>query len=269
VIVAFWRAVRGFYNHRGFFLAAGLSFYFLICLMPLLLLFVSVMGFVLTSEAATQVVLGQLSQVVPVYQTELQELLERIIATRKLSGVLGTLILLLFSTQLFASLRMVTNDIFTVRRGRGLFRGMLWDLLMVFVMGGLFLGSIVITDLFFWLRTFVLTPAQMPPHWIQWAFMAMGLGFGMALFFVTYRYFPNRKVNVKAALAGAALGSALWEVAKQVFRWYIVTMGVYDQIYGPLGVLVALSMFVYYSGLVIILGAEYTAALEARWRSRA
>ena len=36
----------------------------------------------------------------------------------------------------------------------------------------------------------------------------------------------------------------------------------YDQIYGPLGVLVAFVMFVYYSAIVFILGAEYVGALE-------
>jgi membrane protein len=268
VLVSLWRALKGFYAHRGLFLAAGLSFYFLICLIPLLLFVVSVFGFVLTSEAATRVVLNQLGQIVPIYKRELHDLLERIIATRKLSGLLGTLTLLVFSTQLFAALRMVMNDIFGVRKGRGLVRGMLYDLLMVFVMGALLLASIVITDLFFWLRTFVLTPAQMPRAWIRWMFQLMGLGFSTGLFFVTYRYFPNRQVPVAAALAGAALAAALWEAAKQFFRWYILSVGVYDQIYGPLGVLVALSMFAYYSGIVVILGAEYAAALEARWRRR-
>ena len=44
MIVALWKALRGFYAHGGFFLAAGLSFYFLICLIPLLFLFVSLSG---------------------------------------------------------------------------------------------------------------------------------------------------------------------------------------------------------------------------------
>ena len=53
----------------------------------------------------------------------------------------------------------------------------------------------------------------------------------------------------------------LWEAAKQLFRWYILSVGVYDRIYGPLGALVALSMFAYYSGIVFVLGAEFAAAL--------
>jgi uncharacterized BrkB/YihY/UPF0761 family membrane protein len=43
-------------------------------------------------------------------------------------------------------------------------------------------------------------------------------------------------------------------------------VGLYDQIYGPLGVLVAFVMFVYYSAVVFVLGAAYVAVLDARRR---
>jgi membrane protein len=265
VIVAFWTAVKGFRQDTGFFLAAGLSFYFLVCLVPMLFLFVSFMGYVLTSEAATSAVLGQLSQFVPVYKKELAETLTSLIATRKTSGAIGTVILLFFSTQLFACLRLIMNVVFEERQGHGFFRGMLLDVVMLFVIGVLFLASIVITDVFFWMRAFF-TPAQLPRQWFRYATVALALGFNTLLFYVIYRYFPARRVKMGAALAGAILASLLWEGAKQVFRWYIMSIGVYDQIYGTLGFLVGLTMFVYYSGIVLVLGAEYTAAVEARWR---
>lgn len=268
MIVAFWKALRGFAAHRGLFMAAGLSFYLLICLIPMLFLVVSALGFVLSGEAATQAVLNQLSQIMPVYRKELSDALARIIATRNLSGLLGTAILLLFSTQLFGSLRLVMNEIFGVKRGRGFLRGMLSDILMLFVMGALFLASIGIMDLFFWLKTFVLAPALMPRQWIRSMAVGLSLGLDAGLFFVAYRYFPARPVLAGAALAGALLAAVLWEIAKQMFRWYILAVGVYDQIYGPLGALVALAMFAYYTGVVLLLGAEYAAALEAWRRSR-
>lgn len=266
MIVAFWDALKGFRHDNGLFLAAGVSFYFLVCLVPMLFLFVSVMGYILTSEAATSAVLSQLSQIVPVYKKELAETLMGLIATRKTSGVIGTVVLLFFSTQLFACLRMVMNVIFEERRGRGIFRGMLYDVLMLVVIGILFLGSMVVTDLFFWLRTLILTPAHVPRLWVRYATVGLALGFNTLLFFVVYRYFPTRRVQLGAAMAGAVLASLLFELAKQLFRWYIVSIGVYDQIYGALGFLVGLTMFVYYSGIVMVLGAEYTAAVEARWR---
>jgi uncharacterized BrkB/YihY/UPF0761 family membrane protein len=55
-------------------------------------------------------------------------------------------------------------------------------------------------------------------------------------------------------------------VAKQLFRFYIREVGVYDQIYGALGVLVAFVMFVYYSAIVFVLAAAYAATLDTRRR---
>jgi membrane protein len=137
------------------------------------------------------------------------------------------------------------------------------------VMGALFLASIVITDLFAWLKVLLMVPVGMPPEWIRSVFITLALVINTMMFFIAYRYFPHRKVPVGAALAGELLASVLWEAAKQLFRWYILSVGVYDKIYGPLGGLVALSMFTYYSGVVFVLGAEFAAALRAGPRPRA
>lgn len=257
-------AIRNFRARRGFFHAAGLAFSFLTCLVPILFFIVSLAGFVLSRKAASEVVLKQLSELIPVYKEELHASLSEIIRRRRLSGLLGTGVLLLFATQLFASLRLVLNDIFGFSRGPGLLREIGKDLVLLLLMGVLFLASIVVFDLFGWIRLLLLAPAQMPAEWVRSLFLALGVAFSTTLFFVMYRYFPHQRVSAGAALAGALLAGVLWEAAKQAFRWYILRVGVYDAIYGPLGALVALGMFAYYSGIVFILGAEFTEALRTR-----
>jgi membrane protein len=114
----------------------------------------------------------------------------------------------------------------------------------------------------------MLTARPMPPEWVRSLSLALAVAFGTSLFFVVYRYFPHQRVPAGAAFAGALLAALLWEVAKQAFRWYILQVGVYDKIYGPLGALVGLGMFAYYSGIVFILGAEFTAVLMTGRRRR-
>ena len=257
-------AAASFRAHRGFFHAAGLAFSFLTCLVPILFFVVALAGFVLSRKAASEVVLKQLAEIVPVYKAELHDALAEIIRRRSLSGLLGTAVLLLFASQLFASLRLVLNDIFGFTRGPGLLREIGKDLVLLFMMGVLFLGSIVVFDLFGWIRLLLIAPEQMPAEWISSLFGALALGFSTMLFFITYRYFPHQRVSAGAALAGALLAAVLWEAAKQGFRWYILRVGIYDRIYGPLGALVGLGMFAYYSGIVFILGAEFTEALRSR-----
>jgi membrane protein len=257
-------AIVNFRAHRGFFQAAGLAFSFLTCLVPILFFIVSLAGFVLSRKAASEVVLRQMSELIPVYRDELRTSLAEIIRRRRLSGLLGTGVLLLFGSQLFASVRLVLNDIFGFSKGPGLLREIGKDVILLLLMGILFLSSILVFDLFGWFRLLLFSPAQVPPEWMRSIFMALAVGFSTMLFFVMYRYFPHQRVSAGAALAGALLAGILWEAAKQAFRWYILRVGVYDAIYGPLGALVALGMFAYYSGIVFILGAEFTQSLRLR-----
>lgn len=266
---ALWLAVGRFVAHGGFFLAAGLSFYLLVCLIPLLLFLISVTGFVLTSEAAAQAVLNQLARIVPVYREELAEILSSIVRERKIAGLVGTATLVFFATQLFSACRLVMNRAFAVRRGRGWVHGMLHDVVMIVVMGALFLGSIVLTDLLVWFKRLVLGSEEMPPVWVGVTFVTLGLLFNVALFFTAYRNFPNRHVPVAIAIWGALLASTLWEAAKQAFRWYIGSLDVYGRVYGPVAALVGLTMFAYYSAIVFVLGAEFGASLERLRRPRA
>lgn|SRR5262245_66107 len=255
-------AVTNFQAHRGLFLASGLAFTLMTCLIPVLFFMVSLAGFVLSRKAAAEMVLDQLSVLVPVYKNEFHAILAEIIRRRSLSGVLGTLVLLLFASQLFAAVRLVLNEVFGFVRGPGFLREVFKDLVLLFVMGLLFLASILLTDLVGWVKVILMMPI-MPREGIQLVLILVAMGFNTALFFAAYRYFPHRRVPARAALSGAILASVLWEAAKQLFRWYIVSVGVYDRIYGPLGALVALGMFAYYSGAVFVLGAEFTAALLA------
>ena len=120
------------------FLASSLSFTLLSCLIPILFFLASVAGFVLSRRAAAEAVVNQLALMVPVYKDELHQVLGEIVRRRSLSGLLGNLVLLLFGSQLFASLRLVLNEVFGFTRGRGLLRETLKDLFLLIIMGSCF-----------------------------------------------------------------------------------------------------------------------------------
>jgi membrane protein len=253
-------AITRFYAADGFFLAAGLAFFFLITMIPLVLLGVSTVGFVLSGEQAASEVVSQLTRNFPVYRGEISRVLLRIIETRKLSGILGTIILVVFSTPLFSASRLVLHRVYGVRTGGNVFRNLAVDAGMVLLLGVLLFASSVVTWAYQWFQEFVLAPARVSHRWIDAATIALSLGLSTVMFFLAYRYVPYQRVRVGAALAGAVLASVMWEAAKQLFRLYIRQVGVYDQIYGPLGVLIAFVMFVYYTAIVFVLGAAYTAS---------
>ena len=262
-----FRGVRGAYTRffaaDGLFLSAGLAFFFLVTMIPLVLLSVSIVGFVLTSEQAAREVVNQLTRNLPVYRGELSRTLLRIVQTRTSSGLLGTIILIAFSTPLFSASRLVLHRLMGLTSGRGLVRGFAVDSGMVLLLGVLLFGVTAITWGLFWFQAFVLEPANVPARWLATLTLVFSLLISMLMFYLGYRYVPVRRMRAGPALAGALVATGMWEVAKQLFRLYIRQFGVYDQIYGPLGILVAFVMFVYYSAVVFVFGGAYAASLDA------
>jgi membrane protein len=261
-------ALRGAFSRfiaaDGFFLGAGLAFFVLVTLIPLVLLSVATLGFILTSEQAANEVIGQLTRNFPVYRREIEGALMRIVATRALTGVIGTLILVMFSTPLLSGARLVLHRLLGIRVQTGYLRNFLTDSVMVLLIGALLFGATLATWFYHWFQLFALAPANLSSRWLNFANIAFSVALATAIFYLGYRYVPRRRVRAGAALSGAIVASILWEIAKQFFSLYIRKVGVYDQIYGPLGVLVAFVMFVYYSAVVFVFGGAYVATLDAR-----
>jgi membrane protein len=258
-------AFRYFYDHDGFFLAAGLSFYVVVCIVPFLLLVIAGSAFLISNEME---VLERLGMLLPVYHAEMEAALRAVIAARGVTSLVGTLILLFFTSQLFAATRLVLNRVFQ-HKGRGLIHGMLFDLGMILSLTVVFLLSVVVTAVFAWIRGKALLVGEGPlvPLAFQWAGLLLTVVLDTALFVMIYRFVPNRRIRWSSVIVGGLATAALWEIAKQTFRWYIEGIGVYSAVYGGLGVTIALMMWVYYSAIVFILGAALIRGLEER-RSR-
>jgi membrane protein len=259
-------AVSRFIDADGFFMSAGLAFFFLVCLIPLLLLGVSMVGFVLSGEEAARHVVSQLAQQFPVYQAQISRVLLRIVETRTASGILGTAVLVLFSTPLLSASRLILHRLLGVRADGGFLRNLARDSWMALLLSLLLFTVSTMTWLYHGFRALALNALPVPPRWFALAALPLSLALSTVMFYCAFRYVPRRRVRAVPALGGAVLASVLWEVAKQLFRLYIQRVSLYNEIYGPLAVLVAFAMFVYYSAVVFVFSGAFVAALDARRR---
>ena len=264
--MGFKGAFSRFFAESGFFLAAGLAFFFLVTVIPLLLLGASTLGFVLSSEEASREVVAQVTRNFPVYRREITAAILRIVETRAVSGIAGTLILIFFSTPLLGATRLILHRMLGVRQGGSYVGNLLLDAGMVLILTVLLFAASSVTWLFQWFQDFVVRPAQLASEWSYGITIGFSVTLSTMMFYFAYRYVPRRRPRIFAALLGGVLTAVLWEIAKQLFRLYIRKVGVYDQIYGTLGVLVAFVMFVYYSAIVFVFGAAYVASLDSRRR---
>ena len=90
----------------------------------------------------------------------------------------------------------------------------------------------------------------------------LGLGASIGLFFLIYWGLPNRKIPPRAVLPTAIVMGVLWTIAKYI---YILVLPLLDfgSVYGPFRVSVALIMWAFISGLLLLAGAYVTATRHA------
>ncbi len=254
-----------------FFMAAGLAFSVFTTLIPLLVLLFAVVGYALaSSEAATREVISAVRRLLPFASEEIIGSLLVIMHSHRTIGLIGLVGLIWAATTIVSSIRTVLNTVFEVRETRSLIVGKLFDLVMVLVLGVFFLLSIGFTAAFALVQelgTTVLREAGVRTDWVAPA-TALGaaLLINVVMFTLLYTTAPARPVPLRVAAIGGTTTALLFELAKQLFRVYIslAREGTLGPASGTLGAIVLLLLWIYYSALVFILGAEVVFVFEAR-----
>jgi membrane protein len=264
-----WAALKKFDGDHGFFLSSGITFNLLICLFPLILLLLALLGTYLYSDREViSHIRRYLEDAVPSLDPKIMKNIFTIIRARKMVGILGIGGLIWASTWVFSSLRIALNIVFGVEKERGILRGKAIDLLMILLAGIFLLISMLFTS------TVILVQGH------RFAFVGdigpitrfilkylIPFFFTLWMFFLIYMIVPNRKIHFKPAFQAAVFASFLWEIAKQLFGWYVLHLGRFSTVYGSLSTAAIFFFWVYYSSAILILGGEVAFFLERERRS--
>ncbi|QJW48349.1 YihY/virulence factor BrkB family protein [bacterium BFN5] len=91
-----------------------------------------------------------------------------------------------------------------------------------------------------------------------WTFLryALSLILMIITFYLMYRYLPNRRLKFNHIIVGTLFTTFGWILGSLVFSYYINHFGSYELIYGSLGGVFALIVWLYISTLIFLLGAE-------------
>jgi len=253
--------LRKFQRDNAFFLARGLAFDVLVCLIPAVFLLFILFGFLFDSQTETiRYMTTYMKSMIPFSRQQVLRSLFSVVKAQKILGLVGIVGLLWTMSRLFGSIRTVLDEVFEVEEGRGIIEGKVFDLKMMLLSSLFFLATVLITSLSSFLK-------NASPNILGTKFLYLGMRgelislllaflFTFCLFFFLYKFIPYRRVETKTALCAALGASILWELAKQVFRLYLLNAVDLSKVYGPFGLLFALVFWVYYSCIVFILGAE-------------
>jgi len=87
------------------------------------------------------------------------------------------------------------------------------------------------------------------------------------LFAAVYKVLPDRHLEWRDVIIGAALTSLLFVIGKSLIGWYIGSSAIAST-YGVAGSLIVLLLWVYYSAQIFLLGAEFTKVFANRHGSK-
>jgi membrane protein len=94
---------------------------------------------------------------------------------------------------------------------------------------------------------------------VQWPIVFALVAFALAL---VYYFAPDAEQDWVFLTPGSVLSTVLWLLASIAFRYYVQNFGDYTATYGALGGAVVLLLWLYVSGLVVLVGGELNAEIE-------
>ena len=92
--------------------------------------------------------------------------------------------------------------------------------------------------------------------------------FGTLALTLMYTIVPGCKVELKHALAGAAIAAALLEVGKFIFIWGVSSFPSYQLVYGAFAAIPLFLLWIYVAWCIVLLGAELVRALAFAKKER-
>jgi membrane protein len=100
--------------------------------------------------------------------------------------------------------------------------------------------------------------------------LARGLGVqylaSVALVLVSFtlslRIFPHTTVPWRQAVFGGVVGTVLWEIGRRLFLWYLANLAQFSVVYGSLGALVAVMVWIYMTATIFLYAAECVVTLQ-------
>lgn len=261
--------LRGAQENEVFKRASGLAFDFLLALFPLLFILLAVFGLFtshsLQLRASLLVYFADLLPA-PAFQLLYRTTEELAVSTSRERLTIGILVGLWLESGGVASIIASLNSAFRVKESRSWFKVRAIALGLTLVISILILIALCIIivggGLVDWLgNEFQLTSAMIAV-WkaLQWPTAMLFVMFSDSLI---YTFGPNLKdKRWRWVTPGSIFGAVSWLAASEGFRIYLRYVNNYTLIFGSLGALIILMVWLYVTGLAFLIGGEINANIE-------
>jgi membrane protein len=253
------------FRTRAFTMAAAMSYYFLLAILPLLIFLSAMLGYLPIPNLFDEL-LDIFAVVVPPQAMQMvQRILTSLLVPHR-GGLLsfGLLSYLWAASGGFAALIEALNVAYDVEKTRSWWRDRLQALLLTFTTGGLILLGLLLiiagphfghllTELF-------PIPLGFGDLWPSLRLLTVFVIF-VAAVEIQYYLAPNRKQRFADTLPGAVVAVIGIFLASGVLGYYFSHFAHYNKTYGSLGAVIILMLWFYVVALLFVVGAELNAEL--------
>lgn len=258
-----WRTWREIGEDRLTVVAGSVTYYTLLAVFPALGVFVSLYGLIADVRLVEEQ-LVQLSSIFPAQAVDLlgEQMLR--LATGERGGLsLAFVVSLLLSvwsasagmTSLFDGLNIAYDE--TEKRGFVRRTAITYGFtiaLLVFM--ALVAGILVALPL-------ALEALRIREEWLIAARWPLVYAVAAAAFCVAYRYGPSRqRAQWRWLVPGSAIAAFMWMAGSAAFSWYLNNVARLDATYGSLGAVIGFMLWVWFSVMLVLIGAELNAEIE-------
>jgi membrane protein len=244
-------------NIDGAHKAAGVAYYAILSIFPLLLGLIALFGFFLPSADLQDQLLKYVNNNLPGAADIMRQNITSIIRLRGTLGVLSIVIFFWSGSTMFSAISLAINRAWDIRRLRPFYIRKASELAMAFGTGVLFLLSLG-TSAIISILIKVLNLPEAKLIIVNLGSRLVAFLLIIAVFLLLYKLTPNTKTYWRYIWPGAILAAVFFEIARTLFIFYLENFANYQLIYGSVSSIIVLLVWIYYSAFIMVLGAAFT-----------
>ncbi len=258
--------ISDFFSNNCPYMAAGIAYWTLFSAFPLSLAAVSLLGFANPTSIEQEEMVARIIEQIPVSGDYVLDLVERVAEARGALSFIAVLGLLISGSAVFAAIRKGINHAWHVTRPHPFFIGRGIDLLMLVFVG--LLALVAATNL-----VGLIGRGASNIWFVGEPLVSVGFDLGLlvASYFILailYRFVPYTEVEWRDVWLGALVGALMAYGVRVAFSGFLINVNEFNLVYGSLGALMALLVWVYLSAMSLVLGAEVSYIYSRAFGSR-
>lgn len=277
----FWRLIVKLIKEKDvFFNASAITFNLFICAVPFTLILISIIGYILSIDAAFEEMVRYGRELFPSFTYEsrsgdmirgaitLETLLKPLIQSRQAFGIAGVIILIFFVQGLFHTIKHVVFEIFEFEDRSHPIIEMIYSFFTSGIVGSVFiffsLAISFVSLISFDKISIPYINVQIETAWIYDLFnYTIPVLFTFLLFYIIFRYISEKRIQPKVALVGTLVYTVLFEVAKFGLGLYLqYAVQAYQYFYQGYTIAIIIGLWAFYSAALFVVSTIVARAYQ-------